>query len=259
MSDSSSFSIKNQRQIISNLVLLLKQKCLIRARFGENNESYITTLLGINDESNTVFLDYGPKDYLNNRIVNAEKVIFETEYKGIKVSFVGGDLKKTTHKGDPLFCMSIPKTLFWMERREYHRVKIPISKPSYCQLLLEDGEPFIIKLHDLSLSGFSILDQYEQAFNQIVIGKTFEQGKLVLFERGEYEVSFEIRYNHIVNPEKLQKTQKSGCRFVNLSRLAEDAIQSYMQKIQREDLQDGTINQEDILYHKKIITYIIDR
>jgi c-di-GMP-binding flagellar brake protein YcgR len=259
MSDSSSFSIQNQRQIISNLVLLLKQKCLIRARFGENNESYITTLLGINEESNTVFLDYGPKDYINNQIVNAEKVIFETEYKGIKVSFIGWALKKTTHKGDPLFSMSIPKTLFWMERREYHRVKIPLSKPSYCQLILEDQEPFNIKLNDLSLSGFAILDQNEDIFNQMVVGTTIEQGKLVLFEKGEYAVSFEIRYNHIVNPDKLQKTQKNGCRFIRLSRLAEDAIQGYMQKIQREDLQDGIINQEDVFYHKKIITYITDR
>jgi c-di-GMP-binding flagellar brake protein YcgR len=259
MSDSSSFSIHNQRQIISNLVLLLKNKCLIRARFGENNESYITTLLGINAENNTIFLDYGPKDYINSKIVNADRVTFETEYKGIKVSFIGGALKKVTNKGEPLFSMPIPKTLFWMERREYHRVKIPVSKPSYCQLILQDREPINFQLHDLSLSGFSILCNQEENFNQMVLGTIFEQCKLVLFEAGEYVVSFEIRYNHIINPEKPQKTIKNGCKFIDPSHVAENAIQSYMQKIQREDLQDVTTKQEDIYCHKKIITYIVDR
>ncbi len=94
MSDASSFSIHNRRHIISYLLLLLKSKCLIRARFGENNDSYITTLLGINEENNTIFLDYGPKDYINKKIADASIVIFETQYNGIKVSFTGTNLKK---------------------------------------------------------------------------------------------------------------------------------------------------------------------
>jgi c-di-GMP-binding flagellar brake protein YcgR len=259
MSDLSSFSIRNQRQIISNFVLLLKSKCLIHARFGKNNESYLTTLLGINEETNTVFLDYGPKDYINQQIVNADKVFFETEYKGIRVSFTGTALKKVTHKGDQLFSMSIPKSLFWMERREYHRVKIPLAKPSYCQFTIKDREPFNLKIFDLSLSGFSVLAQDEEAFNQMLLEMTFEQSKLILFETGEYLVSCEIRYNHIINPDKLQKTHRNGYKFIKLSRLTEEAIQGYMQKIQRDDLQDGMLKQDDIYYHKKIITYIIDR
>jgi len=51
MSDLSSFSIQNPKQIISHLSLLFKSKCFLSARFGANNESYITTLLGI-DEKN---------------------------------------------------------------------------------------------------------------------------------------------------------------------------------------------------------------
>ncbi|MCX7101929.1 MAG: flagellar brake protein [Methylobacter sp.] len=259
MSDIPSFTIHHQRQITSNLLLLLKNKCLISARFGENNDSYLTTLLGINEENNTIFLDYGPKDYINKQIVNAKKVYFETEYKGIKVTFTGSELKEISYEGDLLFSMSIPKALFWMERREYFRVKIPISKPSYCQFLLKDREPINIKIHDLSLTGFSIMDQCDDFSKQIATGSTFDQCKLILFQAGEHTVSFGVLYSRIINPEKLQKMQKNGCKFISITRSVDDAIQSYMQRIQREDLQDGSITPERILVHKKIIIYLNDR
>ncbi len=155
--------------------------------------------------------------------------------------------------------MAIPKTIFWMERREYYRVKIPVSKPSYCQFILKDRDPFNIKIHDLSLSGFSVLDQYTEFFDQMVSGATFEQCKLILFEAGEYTVSFAIRYDQMINPDRLQKIKKNGCKFLMLTRVAEDAIQGYMQQIQREDLQDSTMIQDRILIHKKIIIYLNDR
>jgi hypothetical protein len=63
------------------------------------------------------------------------------------------------------------------------------------------------------------------------------QCKLVLSETGESAISFEVRYKYITNPDKPQKIQKIGCKFINLSRSAEDVIIKYMNQIQREDLQ----------------------
>ncbi len=50
MNDISSFSIQNPKQIISNILLLIKAKSFLSARIGTNNESYITTILGIDTE-----------------------------------------------------------------------------------------------------------------------------------------------------------------------------------------------------------------
>ncbi|MDP1772826.1 MAG: flagellar brake protein [Methylobacter sp.] len=237
MSDLSSFSIQNSRQIISHLSLLVKNKCLLSARFGANNESYITTLLGINEKNNTVILDYGSKEDLNQRILNANNVAFDTDYQGIKVSFTGAELKKITHQGESAFSMAIPKSLYWMQRREYYRVKSPLSKPNYCQLILDDRKPVNLKIYDISLTGFAMLNVSKEVSDLLVPGKTFEQCKLILSEAGEGMISFEICAKYIINPGKVQKIQKIGCKFIKLSRSVEEIIQRYMQQIQREDLQ----------------------
>lgn len=207
------------------------------ARFGANNESYITTLLGINEKNNTLVLDYGSKEDLNQRILNANKIAFDTDYNGIKVSFTGAGLKKITHKGEAAFSMSIPKSLYWMQRREYYRVKSPLSKPSYCQLIIEGKKPVNLKLYDISLTGFAMLNVSKEISDLMVPGKKIAQSKLILSEAGEGAISFEICAKYIINPDKLQKIQKIGCKFINLTRSVEETIQRYMQQIQREDLQ----------------------
>jgi len=237
MSDISSFSIQNPKQIVIHLSLLLKSKCLLSARFGANNESYITTLLAIDEANNSMVLDYGPKEELNQRILNAGKVTFDTEYNGIKVSFAGTALKKVAHKKEPAFTMAIPKSLYWMQRREYYRVKSPLSKPSYCQLRIEGKKPVNLKLYDISLTGFAMLNVSKEVSDLLIPGNTVEQCKLILSDAGEGVISFEICAKYIINPDKLQKIQKIGCKFVKISRSVEEIVQRYMHQIQREDLQ----------------------
>ncbi|MFI3187273.1 MAG: flagellar brake protein [Methylococcaceae bacterium] len=237
MKDQASFAIQNPKQIIIHLSLLFKKKCLLRAVFGADNESYITTMLVINEIDNTVLFDYGPKEDFNQRILRASKVTFDTDYNGIKVSFIGAGLNKITYRGDPAFSMSIPKSLYWMQRREYFRVKAPISKPSYCQLIVEGRPAVNLKLYDISLTGFAMLNVSKEISDLLILGGSLDHCKLLLTDTGESLISFEICAKYIINPDKLQKLQKIGCRFIKLSRPAEELIQRYMQQIQRDDLQ----------------------
>ncbi len=237
MDDLSSFAIQNPKQIINNLLLVFKHQCLFKAYFGANNESYITTLLDINEKNNTVVLDSGPHQDLNQRIVNADKITFDADYNGIKVSFTGTGLKKITHQGDPAFSMAIPKSLFWLQRREYHRVKLPLSNPGYCQLMAADQTPVNLKLYDISLTGFSMLNDSKDISDLLIPGASFERCKLTLAEAGEGVISFDVCAKYVINPDKLHKIQKIGCKFIKLTRPVEESIQRYMQQIQREDLQ----------------------
>ena len=203
MSDITSFLVQNPKQIIQNLSLLVKSKCLLSARFGTNNESYITTLLDINAGDNSLVLDCGSKEDLNQRILNADKITFDADYNGIKVSFSGEALKKITHKKDPAFSIPIPKALYWMQRREYYRVKSPLSKSSYCQLIVEGREPVNLKLYDISLSGFAMLNDSKEVSDLLIPGTSFSESKLILSGAGESMVSFEICAKYIINPDKL--------------------------------------------------------
>ncbi|MCX7100005.1 MAG: flagellar brake protein [Methylobacter sp.] len=237
MSEIASFSIQNPKEIIRHLALLLKKKCFIDARFGDSKDSYITTLLAINEADNTLVLDCSPKDEINQRMLTSSKITFDTEYTGIKVSFAGAKLKKILHKGDPAFIMPVPKSLYWMQRREYYRVKSPLSKPSYCQLILEGRAPVNLTLYDISLTGFSMLNVSKELSDLLMPGSSIISSNLLLSGIGESPISFEICNKYIINPEKLQKIQKIGCKFIRLSRPAEELVQRYMQQVQRDNLQ----------------------
>ncbi|MGZ5009881.1 MAG: flagellar brake protein [Methylobacter sp.] len=237
MSDISSFLVQNPKQINDNLSLLVKSKCLLSARFGAHNESYITTLLSINAGDNSLVLDCGSKEDLNQRILNADKVSFDADYNGIKVSFSTVALKRITYKNESAFTMPIPKALYWMQRREYYRVKSPLSKTSYCQLIVAGRDPVNLKLYDISLTGFSMLNVSKEVSDLLVPGTSFSDSKLILSGAGESMVSFEIRAKYIINPNKTQKIQKIGCKFIKITHRVEETIQRYMHQIQREDLQ----------------------
>jgi c-di-GMP-binding flagellar brake protein YcgR len=236
MTDLSSFAVQNPKQIVSYLSLLIKNKCLLSACFGANNESFITTLLFINEKNNTLVLDYGPKEDLNQNLLNAEKVLFDTDYNGIKISFTGIRLTKITHNGEPAFSMTTPKSLFWMQRREYYRVKSPLSNPDYCQLIIANRDPINLKLYDISLSGCALLNVSKDVSELMIPGTTINQCKLILLGAGESRISIEVSAKYMINHEKLHKIQKIGCKFVKLAHPVEEVLQSYIQQIQREDL-----------------------
>jgi c-di-GMP-binding flagellar brake protein YcgR len=235
MEGESSFLIRNQAQIISHLSLLFTNKCLLSANFGDNNNSFITTILEIDKKNNSLILDYAPKEYLSRQALDSPNTFFKTEYLGIKVTFQVTRLAKTQHEGHPAFIMPIPESILWLQRREFYRVKSPISKSSYCRLILEDREPIDLKLYDISLSGFSMLNEYSEIFHLLVLNAHFDQCKLILSETGEDTVSFEVRSLYIINPEKLNKIEKIGCKFTRITSAFESTIQRYMQKIEREN------------------------
>jgi c-di-GMP-binding flagellar brake protein YcgR len=237
MNNLSSYAIQNQRQISSHLFLLIKNRCLLNASFGINGKSYITTLLDVNEKNDTLTFDCGPDDDINNKILNASQVRFETQLRGIQVWFTGTALKNTSYKGDQAFVIPMPKKLFWMQRRDSFRVRLPpLSNLSYCHLIGKDSKPTNIKIHDLSLSGFSTIDNHKEVFNQMILGALFQQVRLKFLDEGEDKISFEVCYNQIINPHQLQKVHKIGCKFTQMTPLVEDAIQRYLLQLQREYL-----------------------
>lgn len=240
--------------------MLSKNDCLIKATFGANDESYITSVLSINEKNNTLILDCGSKEDLNLRIMKSEKISFDTKFEGIKVSFAGSTPKKINYEDESVFTMPIPKTLFWMERRGYYRVKPKLSKPIYCRLILENRSSIELKLYDISLSGFSMLNVSRELSEKLTANILFSDCHLILPEYDNCTVSFEISNKYIMNPDKLKKIQKVGCKLKNLTRQAENTINSYMHNIQREALQVEAQDNKDIApYRKKIIVYITNK
>ena len=92
-----------------------------------------------------------------------------------------------------------------------------------------------IKVYDISLSGFSTLDDHKEIFDRMT-SETLFQGKLMFLDSEDNSVSFKVCYNQITNPNKLQPVYKIGFKFLQISPLVEDAIQRHLIQLQREHL-----------------------
>lgn len=246
MKSDESFFINNPTSIITNLTLLIKAKTLVSV-YISSNESFLTNLIEVNKEHKALILDYGPNEAFNKKILANDNVQFKTQYEGIEVAFKGSKISKIRYDGEPAFMMPLPTTLFWQELRQFYRVKSPLSRNSFCQFALPEQEiPAELQLSDLSISGFSMrvyssdlaeLLIPESLAEQLLPDTQIENAKFILDGFGEDLVSFEVRYNGIINPNKVNKIQRIGCKFTQISPAFETTIQRYMQQIQREELQ----------------------
>lgn len=232
MKDQADFMVHNRQQIINHLMLLIKEKCLINLLIGPN-ESFITTLIAIDVDKNSLLFDYGPNGYLNKQLPNTSSITFSTVIAGIKVGFEGRNIKNSRYKGETVFTMPIPEKMLWLQRRQYYRVKSPLSKASYLKIVIED-EPIQFRLYDISLSGFSFLNDSDSINRLLTPLKTFSDNRLILDGIGEDTIGFEVLNHILLNPNKPDKTQKIGCRFTSISSAAESNVQRYMQQIERE-------------------------
>jgi c-di-GMP-binding flagellar brake protein YcgR len=229
-----SFLIKNQKQIMHNLSLLIKQKCLFTVHFGEKNESFLTALLDIDNKNNQLIFDRGPKEYLNSMLLASAKSVFSSNYNGIKVSFSGSNITKTSYLNQPVLSLPLPESLKWLERRNYYRVKIPISSKARCSVPMDDNNLAEFKLFDISLSGFSFINESATLSDLLIPDTQFDDGHLLLPDIGEGKISFVIRHNILLNPSKPDTLQRIGCEFTAVAPAFESSIQRFMQSIELE-------------------------
>jgi len=238
MENISDYLIKNPKQILTHLKMVSKKKCLISASFGKQH-TFLTAILKIDAKKQIIVIDCGPKEYLNNVLLNSEAVHCEAKFNGIQVIFEGRDIKKADKSFHTALSIKIPNQLYWVQRRLSYRVRSPLSKNSYCSITFEstkheDLQNLNFIIFDLSASGFSIISDNLAQSNKIPLGVIFKDCKFVLNGTDTFCISFLARNKQAVNPSHPSRSQRIGCEFLNITPKEETAFLKYMQEIERE-------------------------
>ncbi|ESS73329.1 putative glycosyltransferase [Methyloglobulus morosus KoM1] len=235
MEHESAFIIRNPAQIINKLSLLLKNKRLITVYFGDKKDSFVSTLLDVDKKDKILIFD-GCKEELAEQLLSSPKIICNTEHLGAKVVFNLTDLVPINYQSKLAFTAPMPEMMRWIEHREFFRLRAPYATPSHCVLTIKDKEPVKLKLYDISLRGFSMLNTSEEISELMIPEAHFEKIKLELEGVGECVVSFEVRNKCVINSDKANSLEKIGCKFTRLAPSIEDTIQRYMLQVEREIL-----------------------
>lgn len=127
--------IHNQAMIANNLSLLQKEKVMISGPLGGKNV-LLTAVMDIDTKKNMIFLDTGASEILNKIAASTKRIQFSCVFNGVKVSFNLEKLTRGRHKGYDSFASEFPSSLYWFDRRNSFRVRVPYSSSSLCKLTI---------------------------------------------------------------------------------------------------------------------------
>jgi flagellar brake protein len=241
MESQSDFLINSPEKIISKLSILLKNKNLLTVGLGEAGQTFVTTILEVKKNDNVFICDGCDEGFLD-KALNSSRVLFKTEHLGASVTFDSSKMAKTQHQGVLAFSVPIPPSMRWQEQREFYRMRIPSPTTSSCELILNGQETVNLKLHDISLRGFSIVNPSDDISKLLNTGDQFEKCKLILENKEEIYISFEIRSKIVINANNLNKMEKIGCKFTKITPAFENIIHGYILEIERELLKKRAEN-----------------
>ena len=235
--DEDPFLLTSELAIRSTLRTIQRRASLVRMYIkGTPDQSIVTTVLSLDDETGHVVVDSSSDTDFNTRVVQATEVVFDTQVDHINVNFIAGGLRNITHDGLPAIAFPYPTSVRRVQRREFFRVEIPVGEPATCAIRLspQDGKParsINVKMKDLSVGGVALLDTDGQLPHQS--GAAFKGAKLTLPEVGEVTIDLEVlRVHTMVLPSK-KEIVELGCKFVNPTNADTQMVQSYIGRLER--------------------------
>jgi len=230
--DLEKFTTNNRREIVFYLQQLINDGERVSVVFDGGNESILTVLLNIDEAEDLLVFDWGSSDETNRKLLRSERNHFTATPHGVRNQFSTGAVYEATFKKRPAFATKVPDSYTRLQRREYFRLHLPMTRRPICTIERE-GEPALqLSVVDLSIGGIAAeLPGDKLPFE---IGETIPQAKIELKGIGILQVALLVR-----NSSEVQRGGKAygriGCNFVKLSNAMENHLQRFITDVQREE------------------------
>ena len=218
------YMLYGRGEIMQKLRQLGKKNSLVTMHF--NDQTMLSTVVDVLADKNLLVLDYGGNEELNQKLLQYDRAVIKTEYDGITAQFSVSNIRKARLQGKPSFACPLPESILWVQRREFYRVRIPLSETVTCELIHGDKHRTEYPVLDISTGGIALLDKNDEL--ELEPGTVFHNSKLTLGEHDAAFINLEVR-NHIpVNPNEPSAGVRCGCAFLNLTGDFEGSMQRFI-------------------------------
>ncbi|MDB5777125.1 MAG: flagellar brake protein [Herbaspirillum sp.] len=236
IADDNPYRVSSRREIVMLLNSMMKRSQLFSLTINSGSESAITSILDVDDDSNTMILDAAPSAILNAHILESNKIAFEALYNNIRITFNVSGADGIDFQDRPALRVDIPDSLVRLQRREYFRIATPIAKPIKCTVNMtrEDGNviPVVTMLYNISVGGLGLTDG--KCLLDGNLGHIFDNCKLDLTENTVIPLKLTVRDFKEIKLVNGKTVRRLGCEFVDIQRASLAAIQRFITKIERE-------------------------
>ncbi|WP_180682018.1 flagellar brake protein [Tepidicella baoligensis] len=237
--ENSPYWIQYPLDIRQQFRLLCKHGERVRLWYGPS-DSIVSVVLEVRDNGDLVF-DVGPDARTNQRLLAAPNVLFTSMMDGVELKCALGPLREVMHEGLPAFASALPTRLHRLQRRDCHRMPIPVGHAVHGEIPSSpqagprpsdrSAQRIPIKLIDISLGGvaFELPSGTSHTWER---GLRLPECRLQLDDMGVVSVDLEVRHIADIHTRSGTVRRKVGCRFTRLSAGAENLIQRYITRLE---------------------------
>jgi len=232
--DLNPFRVRSRREVIALLRSIGERNQLVRMLINHGQDTIVTSILNINETNDTVYLDCAPTAIMNQRVLDSEKLSFETVLENIRILFNSPAAESCIYEGLPAFMIPLPTNVVRLQRREFYRVPTPYTNPVHCTITVKTKDqviPVVATLHNISGGGISIVD--DKKLIDTTQGRIFENCRIDL-PGGAVTVDLQIRNLLEVTLTNGKVINRIGCAFVDPSNGTLGAVQKYITKLERD-------------------------
>jgi c-di-GMP-binding flagellar brake protein YcgR len=234
--DEAKYLLRDSREILAILKHIVAARALVSARLAPGRESYLSALIAVDDREDGVLLDASADPVQNERILRAEALDCVTQLEKVRIQFMLKNPRLVAEGGSPGFRCSLPDSLLRLQRREFYRLQTPLAHSVTCTLAMPqaDGSRRNTELRILDISGGGVAIAVPPVGVRFEPGTEFANCLLNLPDGPPIPARLIVRNLFRITNRSGAELLRAGCEFADMPRGAEDAIQRYILKVERE-------------------------
>lgn len=229
------YALHDPREI-AQLVHTLASRHLLITAFIDRGPSFLTAVVGVSADGQSLLLDAGPDEALNALATTATELVCMTRLDKVTIQFALPRVARVIHAGRPALQAPVPASVLRLQRREYFRVATPQSDPLICNIThrMPNGREQVVAVRILDLSGGGLAIVVPPAEIAFDAGSEFERCALMLPDGDPLPVRLRVRNLFALKKPSGVRVHRAGCEFVGLSNAAAARIQRYLFKLERD-------------------------
>jgi len=230
------YLLHDPREIRRVLQVLVERRSQVSVHLASRNRMFPSALIKLADGADELDIDGSRDAQTNEALLQANHVTCVTMLDRVPIQFRLAGLERLDVDGLVTFRTVLPASLLYLQRREYHRLRVPVSEPVRCTL--PDPAPalparaFQKELPVLDISVGGCLLALPRDCPDFTVASTFD---CILHLPGASPIALQLRVRSRLEPPSHDKTHgpRAGCEFTQLAASAESQIQRYVFRIDR--------------------------
>lgn len=226
-SANNSYTIIDQEDIRKKLIQLLKKNVSLSipvpGKFATN--TLLTTINSI--ENGHILLGGFQNEQANKELLMQDTLLVSAVFEGIAISFMLSDTVGMDIDASFNVKARLPKSMEWVQRRNFRRVKVPITSPVKIQY---KNQAEYLNVSELSVAGLSYLTE-NKAQHFTMIGERRTDCNIVMPDNSVHLACFEIVNNITVFQKRSGYVNRVGCEIKHVSYRLDTALQRLINQI----------------------------